>query len=111
VLVSPAAPTFSAVGGTTLLLLGLAGAELLLVVIDFNPITIFRTVFFQQSVIVVVLKWGIFAGVLQPGCNGQQPARLAQASCHALLLRCMIVWRCRCSTRIHVAIHYYLSLA
>jgi hypothetical protein len=46
-------------GGTTLLLLGLAGAELLLVVIDPNPITIFRTVFFQQSIIAVVLMWGI----------------------------------------------------
>jgi hypothetical protein len=40
-------------------LLGLAGAELLLVVIDPNPITIFRTVFFQQSIIAVVLMWGI----------------------------------------------------
>jgi hypothetical protein len=58
VLVSSAAPT-STVGGTTLLLLGLAGAELLLVVIDPNPITIFRTVFFQQSIIAVVLMWGI----------------------------------------------------
>jgi hypothetical protein len=46
-------------GVTTLLLLGLAGAELLLVVIDPNPIAIFRTVFFQQSIIAVVLMWGI----------------------------------------------------
>jgi hypothetical protein len=81
------------------------------VVIDPNPITIFRTVFFQQSIIAVVLMWGILLACCSLGAMVNSQQRLAQVSCRALLLRWMLVWRCRCSTRIHVAIHYYLSLA
>jgi hypothetical protein len=38
-------------------MLGLMGAELILVLIDPNPLAMFHTVFFMQTMVAVVLMW------------------------------------------------------
>jgi hypothetical protein len=67
------------------------------VVIDPNPITIFRTVFFQQSIIAVVLMWGILLACCSLGAMVNSQLCLHRSVALFCGLRCTVAalyrWR------------------